>query len=104
MKASHWLMLLVLAVPALLTGCAGNQSKAPAGKHYPIKGKVVAVNPDKPSVKLDHEDIPGLMQGMEMEFGVDNPKLLQGLKAGEQVQGRLKVDSGKYIITELEKR
>jgi protein SCO1/2 len=104
MKTSHWLMLFVLMTPVVLAGCGGSESKAPTGKQYPIKGKVIAVNPDKQSVKLDHEDIPGLMQAMEMEFAVENPKLLQGLKAGEQVQGRLKVDSGKYIITELEKR
>src|SRR5712692_10685747 len=104
MKTSYWLMLFVLMMPVVLAGCRGNESKAPTEKLYPIKGKVTAVNQDKPSVKLDHEDIPGLMQGMEMEFAVDNPKLLQGLKVGEQVQGRLKVESGKYIITELEKR
>jgi Cu/Ag efflux protein CusF len=102
MKRFLWFLLFVLAIPVILVGCT--ESKAPAEKQYPIKGKVVAVDPDKPSVKLDHEDIPGLMQGMEMEFAVENPKLLQGLKAGEQVQGRLKVASGKYIVTELEKR
>ena len=104
MKTSHWLMLLVLAVPALLAGCAGNQSKAPAAKQYPIKGKVVAVNPDKPSVKLDHEDIPGLMKAMEMDFGVENPRLLEGIKAGDQVQGQLKKSESGYVITRLEKQ
>jgi hypothetical protein len=38
------------------------------------------------------------MQGMTMEFAVQNAKLLEGLKAGDQVHGRLKVESGKYII------
>jgi Cu/Ag efflux protein CusF len=103
MKTFYWLVLCVLTIPVILAGCQGNESKAPAEKLYPIKGKVTAVNPDKPSVKLDHEDIPGLMQGMEMEFDVANAKLLQGLKVGDQVKGRLKVESGKYIITELEK-
>jgi Cu/Ag efflux protein CusF len=104
MKASYWLMLFVLAIPLVLAGCKGNEPKGPAEKRYPIKGKVIAVNPDKPSVRLDHEDIPGLMQGMEMEFSVEDPKVLDGLKAGDQVQGRLKVESGKHVITELEKR
>ena len=97
-------MLLVLAIPLVLAGCKCNESKVGADKEYPIKGKVIGVNPDKPSVRLDHEDIPGLMQGMEMEFSVENPKVIGGLKAGDQVQGHLKVESGKYVITELEKR
>jgi Cu/Ag efflux protein CusF len=103
-KRSYWLVLCVLAIPLVVAGCKGNASKSSAEKQYPIKGKVIAVNPDKPSVKLDHEDIPGLMQGMEMEFAVEESKLLEGLKAGDQVQGRLKVESGKHIITELQKR
>jgi Cu/Ag efflux protein CusF len=41
---------------------------------------------------------------MKMEFYVDNPKLLEGLKPGDKVQGRLKVESGNYTITRLEKR
>ena len=104
MKTFAWLVLSMLFIPFAMTGCKGNEGKSPAVKEYPIKGKVVAVNPDKSSVKLDHEDIPGLMQGMEMDFAVEKPQLLEGLKPGDQVQGRLKVESGKYIITTLEKR
>ncbi len=102
MKTFAWLVLSVLFIPFAIAGCRGNEGKIP--KEHPIRGKVVAVNPDKSSVKLDHEDIPGLMQGMEMDFAVENPKLLESLKPGDQVQGRLKVESGKPIITALEKR
>lgn len=104
MKAFYWFLLFVLAVPLVLAGCKGKEAKSSAEKQYSIKGKVTAVNQAKPSVKLDHEDIPGLMQGMEMEFAVENAKVLDGLKAGDQVQGHLKVESGTYVITDLEKR
>jgi len=104
MKAFNWFLLFVFAIPLVLAGCKGNEATSSAEKQYSIRGKVTAVNPDKPSVKLDHEDIPGLMQGMEMEFAVANAKLLDGIKAGDQVQGHLKVQSGKYVITDLEKR
>jgi Cu/Ag efflux protein CusF len=95
------MILLVLA------GCAGG----PPGGHtglaageYEIKGKVVAVDPGKPAVTLDHEDIPGLMKGMEMEFGVSDPKVVEGLKPGDQVHGRLRKSDSGYVITRLEKR
>src|SRR5438874_4730126 len=99
MKRSYRLGLLVLSLCLVLAGCKASEPKAPAEKQYPIKGKVIAVNPDQPSVKLDHEDIPGLMRGMEMEFAVENSKALSGLKAGDRVEGYLKVESGKYVIT-----
>ncbi len=106
MKAHFWIGLLALSVPLFLAGCTGGtgQQTAASEKQYDIQGMVVAVAQDKPAVTLDHEDIPGLMKGMKMEFYVDNPKLLEGLKPGDKVQGRLKVESGNYTITRLEKR
>jgi protein SCO1/2 len=88
--------MLILALA--LAGCKGATDK-----EYDVKGKVVAVNPDKPSVTLDHEDIPGLMNAMTMEFDVPDRKLLEGIKAGDQIQGRLKKGESGYVITQLQK-
>lgn len=91
---------------AALVGCQ-NQSGSPAkdaAKVYDVTGKVVSVDPAKKVVELDHEDIPGLMEAMTMEFDVKDSKLLEGIKPGDPVRGKLKAESGKYVITALEKR
>jgi protein SCO1/2 len=91
----------------LLAGCSGSATEAPKGsseKVYDVKGKVVAVNPEKSEVTLDHEDIPGVMRAMKMPFKVSDPKLLQGLQAGDQVQGKLKKDASGYTLTQMEKQ
>jgi protein SCO1/2 len=103
MKELVRLFGLVLIVAAVLVGCTSNPTKT-AQQQYPVKGKVLALNPAKPSIRLDHEDIPGLMEAMKMEFAVANAGILDGLKVDDQVQGELKVESGKYIITSLHKR
>ncbi len=102
MNTFRWLWLPLLVVPLALVGC-NRGSDTPKEKLYDVTGKVVAVDPDKKTVTLDHEDIPGLMKAMEMKFSVEDAKVLEGIKAGDQVHGRLKVDSGKYTITELKK-
>ena len=99
MKAQYRFWIAVLILPLALAGCKGATDK-----EYDVKGKVVAVNPDKPSVTLDHEDIPGLMNAMTMEFDVADRKLLEGIKAGDQIQGRLKKQASGNVITQLEKR
>lgn len=104
MKTVSWIWIVVLVVPLALAGCKQSEQKSSAGKQYPITGEVVAVDASRPSVKLDHEEIPGLMKAMEMDYDVEKAKVVEGLKAGDQVQGHLRAESGKYVITHLEKR
>ena len=59
---------------------------------------------DAPAVTLDHEDIPGLMKGMKMEFSVADAKVLEGIKAGDEVKGRVKKGPSGYVVTHLERR
>jgi protein SCO1/2 len=106
MKTLSMFSLIALVLVLLFSGCKGGDEEKKSGgaKEYDIRGKVVEVNSTKPAVTLDHEDIPGLMKAMKMEFGVEDAKTLEGIKAGDQVQGRLKKDASGYVITRLEKR
>jgi protein SCO1/2 len=99
---SSLLMILVVGLIALgSVGCGkGNEDK---DKVYDIKGKVVAVDAENKKVTLDHEDIPGFMKAMQMQFSAENAKVLEGIKAGDQVHGKLKVKGSDYIIMELMK-
>jgi protein SCO1/2 len=107
MKTWQTLWFLVLGLSLALLGCKGGEAdkaKLAGEKEYDVRGKVVAVDAAKPAVTLDHEDIPGLMKAMQMEFVVQDPKILEGIKAGDNVQGRLKKGNSGYVITHLEKR
>lgn len=101
--------LLLSAVVAVVGGCNNSSdSSAPAktnnAKVYDVTGKIVSLDPAKKVVTLDHEDIPGFMKAMTMEFPVSDAKLLNGLKAGDAVHGKITSESGGYAVTSLEKR
>jgi protein SCO1 len=104
MKVLSSLRIAALFLGLLIAGCSEKPTEKEAAKIYDLEGKIVAIRPDKTGVTLDHEDIPGLMKGMKMEFPVKDAKVLEGLQAGDQAQGKLQVESGKYLITELKKR
>jgi Cu/Ag efflux protein CusF len=104
MKALRILGFVVCLTVVAMAGCSQKSEKNSSAKFYDIKGKVVAIRPDREGVTLDHEDIPGLMKGMKMEFLVEDARILEGLEVGDQVQGKLKVESGSQMITELKKR
>ena len=84
---------------AILAGCSNDEPP----KIHDIRGKVVSTNADQKTVRLNHEEIPGLMKAMEMNFSVEDARLLDGLAAGDTVAGKLKAGAGKYMLTELNK-
>ena len=107
MKTCNTLWLALLILTLALAGCKGEghgTPKAGGEGEYDVRGKVVAVDRAKPAVTLDHEDIPGLMKAMQMEFAVEDARLLEGVKVGDEVQGRLKKSESGYVLTQLDKR
>jgi Cu/Ag efflux protein CusF len=83
----------------LVAGCSGGSPKEE--RTYPIHGTVVEVVDGQ--LKIDHAAIPGYMGAMQMTFPVSRSELLQGLKAGDHVQGQLQVTGGQPMITQLGK-
>ncbi|HYV37554.1 MAG TPA: copper-binding protein [Gemmataceae bacterium] len=102
MKWTRLVSMLMILFLLGFAGCHGND--AGKDKVYDIKGKIVSVAADKKKVEVDHEAIPGFMGAMTMHFDVEDPKVLDGLKSGDDVQGKLKVRDGKNTIIELKKR
>ena len=106
MNRFAWCASMVF-ICAVLFGCSSEPPKGKseaAAKSYEVKGKVVDIAVDKRGVTLDHEDIPGLMKAMKMKFHVEDPKVVEGIQAGDQIKGHLKVDGAKYIVTHLERQ
>jgi Cu/Ag efflux protein CusF len=103
------LLLAATVVSTVLAGCqnpsgSSTASKSAGAKVYDVTGKVVSLDPAKKVVTLDHEDIPGFMKAMTMEFPVADAKLLDGMKVGDAVRGKITADGGSYAVTSLEKR
>ncbi len=71
----------------VFTACAHK----PAGKRYPLDGRVVAVDPAQHQLTVAHHDVPGLMKGMTMPFVVGSNDLwvFQAIAPGDQVHATL---------------
>src|SRR5437588_12741162 len=109
MKLLNLFCHIVLVSLLEAAGCSsGGSDKSQGSPHdYEIRGKGLATDAAVPEVRLHHEDVPGLMEGMKMTFKVADAKMLEGLKVGDEVQGRVKKApelTPPYLITSLEKR
>lgn len=82
----------ILVFGIIAASCNWGQQSHGNEKRYPIRGVVVAVNKQDHTAAIKHEDIPGYMQGMTMDFKIKNEADLQVMKPGDSITGTLVVD------------
>ncbi len=88
-------LILLLTAILLFSACqkADTQTASADAKRYPIKGKVVSVDAANKKAKIDHEDIPGFMDAMIMDFTIKDDWVWDELKPGAEIRGELVVDN-----------
>ena len=85
--------LVILITIFLFMSSASCRRHNPANeKRFDLKGKVVAVEPEKHLVTISHEDIKDFMPGMTMPFMLPDESALQYLVAGDEINATLVVD------------
>jgi Cu/Ag efflux protein CusF len=57
----------------------------PRDGNYDARGTITKINNELGSIEFDHEEIPGLMPAMRMEFFVKDKAILNGLAVGDNV-------------------
>src|SRR5688500_9063321 len=87
---------LLFAAVLCLSACGGKP--AAEGRRYELKGKVVSVDRAKGEASVEHEDIPGFMQAMTMDFPVRDPEALKVMGPGDRVQATLVVTDDAYWL------
>jgi Cu/Ag efflux protein CusF len=72
-----------------------------AKKTYTGKGTVIALQPRKGQIVVDHEEIKGFMAAMIMGYPVDPVSLLENFKPGDVV--RFTIDPKKKVIVDIKR-
>ena len=89
-------VILALSVIFLFTACKtavnSNQNSSTA-KRYPLKGKVMSVDRNAKTAKIDHEAVEGYMGAMTMEFPVHADWVWDDLVPGADIKAELVVDT-----------
>ncbi|MFN8091031.1 MAG: SCO family protein [Vicinamibacteria bacterium] len=98
--------VLLLALAALGGGgCRPEPARPAAGApaRHALHGRVVSVEKARRAVTIAHDDIPGFMPAMTMEFVVRerDAALLERVGAGDEITATLVVPDSRYWIEEL---
>jgi len=98
-RAAIFLALLLLA-------CSGESPadrplSEPGEKLYPVRGVILSRRPSDNTVNMDHEEIPGFMAAMKMDYAVRGADVAQLPADGTRVEARLHVTERAYWITDV---
>lgn len=93
--------LIVFAVFCLfpLASCQHQVEK----QEFSARGVVKSVIADGKGVRIAHEDIPGFMQAMTMDFEVKDPALLSGVQPEDAIAFTIEKTSESLYITALDR-
>ena len=110
--------LFVVCMALMLIAACGNQpvnnnssTPTPSGpaaavqsNSYQGVGIVKGLNPKRPAIEIDHEEIVGLMPAMQMEFPVTDVALLNGLAVNDRIDFTVQNATGEMKVTAIKKK
>lgn len=91
---------LLLIAPLLALGCERDANPA-IGRHA-AHGTVEDVDRANAQVLIEHDDVPGLMPAMTMNFLVPDPAVLAKLERGQIVDFELEFTGRSYEVVDVE--
>ena len=96
-------ILLAGCVALALLGCGRSTNSDESADHYDTRGVVRGFSPDRSTIEIQHENIPGFMPSMTMPFVARDPKEIADLKTGDAISFRMTVTQKDFWIENVKK-
>jgi len=96
-------VLLAACVAIALLGCERSGTSENGADYYETRGIVRGFSPDRETVEIQHEDIPGFMPSMTMPFVARDPRHIANLKTGDTISFRIAVTKKDFWIDKVQK-
>jgi protein SCO1/2 len=94
---------LLACLAFALLGCGRSSAPSQTEDHYEIRGVVRGFSPDRQTIEIQHENIPGFMPSMTMPFIARNSKEIATLKTGDAISFRMTVTQKDFWIDNIKK-
>jgi protein SCO1/2 len=95
--------LLILCFGIVLVGCRRSPNVDTGARYYQVRGIVRGIAPDRSSVDVEHEDIPGFMPSMTMPFSTRRPADIAGLRIGDAISFQMAVTDSDLFLERVRK-
>lgn len=94
---------LLFGLCAVVIACERSVTVDANSRSYQARGIVRAFAPDRSTISVEHEDVPGFMPSMTMPFSVRNPKEIAELKIGDGISFRMSVTDNDLFLDQVKK-
>jgi len=91
-------VVLIIAILAVLTNTISCKRNPANEKRYDLKGKIVAIEPEKHLVTIAHEEVKGFMPAMTMPFTLRDEEFFNLLAVGDDITATLVVNGAESWI------
>lgn len=91
MRSLTLFIISLVLFAACKQGTTATNGSSPV-ERYPIKGKVISVDKAAKTANIQHEDIPGFMPAMTMDFLIKEDWVWDDLHPGSEIRAELVVD------------
>jgi protein SCO1 len=96
-------ILLVGCVAFFLFGCGRSADSDEKVDNYDTRGVVRGFSPDRSTIEIQHETIPGFMPSMTMPFVAREPRQIADLKTGDAISFRMAVTKNDFWIENVKR-
>jgi protein SCO1/2 len=87
----------------MIASCDRSPTADSSARTYQVRGIVRGIAPDRSTISIQHEDIPGFMPSMTMPFTAREPKEIAGLKIGDGIAFRVTVTDNDLFLDQVKK-
>jgi protein SCO1/2 len=102
-KAFFRRISVALCLTLAIAGCDRSPTTDSSARSYQVRGIVRGFAPDRSTVSIEHEDIPGFMPSMTMPFSVKDQNEIAGLKIGDAISFRMTVTDKDLFLDQVKK-
>jgi protein SCO1/2 len=97
------LIIVTISAALFLAGCGKGTTATEKVRRYDTHGIVQGISPDRETIDIQHEDIPGFMPSMTMPFSVHDRKEISDLKLGEPISFRVTVTEKELLVDQIKR-
>lgn len=93
--------ILILVLLAACLACGKAEPKEE--KVYPVRGTIIARDAADNMLRVNHEEIPGYMEAMTMDYTVKGAKVTELPPDNARIEGKLHVTDEGAWLTDVKK-